>query len=184
MVVPGAVLGALAALPHLFEPTPTERELDAILQQPAQSTLSDARALRLFTGLLLVCESGRRILYETLVKEFNAELLGFMLACAEVRLASSHVITPAALQSTLARGRSRRLALPSVRHARVVAGSTCANTALVLQPECESTSEHVGSDETAASITDVYSKVSFLRSQFVTEGAPYQVNISAAQVGH
>ena len=185
LAVPGTVLAALAALPHLFEPAPTERELDAILQQPAQRTIGDARALRLFTGLLLVCESGRRILHEALVKEFNAELLGFMLACADVRLASCDVIPPAALQCTLARGRSRRLALPSVRHVRAAPGSTGASTALESQPECESThetSEHVGADDTSASITAVHSSVSFLRSQFVTEGAPYQVNISAAQV--
>ena len=194
MPAPGDLLASLAALPHLFEPAPSEQELVEILQQPAQTTLCDARALRLFAGALLVCDSGRHMLYEALKREFSAELLGFMLACADVRLASRRVIPVEAWKSTLARGRYRRHALPSVRQA---------SSAPVFFPEAESTlaSERVSSEpvtraasanasantnvsttDPALAMADVFATLSFLRSQFIAEGAPHQINISADQV--
>ena len=192
LTLSSSALAALAALPHLFEPVPTEGELVAILQQPAQRTLGDARALRLFTGILLVCKSGRRILYEALMREFSAELLGFMLACAEVRMASSLVITPAGLQTALTWGRSRRAALPSVRCTRVATEASSASATSAPSPDADSareTAAQARAEETVTSTTDVahaiseiVAKLSFLRCQFVDEGAPHQINISAAQV--
>ena len=182
---------ALASLPHLFEPAPSEAELVTILQQPAQKTLCDARALRLFAGILLVCESGRHILYRALKREFSAEMLGFMLTCAELRLAARRVIPEAALLSTLTQSRSRRhAALPSVRDSQQRATRSAVSAAVPPASTDETasvfrvvrTDTNASTSDTALSVADIYATLSFLKNHFIAEGAPHQINISAAQV--
>ena len=70
---------------EFIQPAPSMSEITTILHQPAQSILGDARKLRVIGGLLVSSESGRRILKDFLRLEFNTELLGFILACADVR---------------------------------------------------------------------------------------------------
>jgi hypothetical protein len=144
---------------RLVTPPISSAEVEKVLkEQSVNETLTSSRSLNVLGGLLVSTQAGRTILTDLLVREFNAELLAFLVATNEV-----HKAVAAVLESGSPEGRA------VVQEASI---------AITLDDV-----DDIAGNERSAAWSELAKRVSTLLSRFIVPGAPGQVNLSPKQVG-